>query len=88
MTRTTATLSAIASIAEREAQEDDNNEGKPHPKTKIPSPYKEDGILTARETPELQVKTRAMCGSAHLLLLNIQNRQIFDMDPRRAHANT
>jgi hypothetical protein len=36
---------------------------------------KEDGILTARKTQELQAKTRAMYGSAHLL--NIQDRQIF-----------
>jgi hypothetical protein len=37
---------------------------------------KEDGILTASETQELQAKTRAMYSSAHLL--NIQDRQIFD----------
>jgi hypothetical protein len=37
---------------------------------------KEDGILTAGETQELQAKTRAMYGSAHLL--HIQDRHIFD----------
>jgi hypothetical protein len=63
---------------------------------------KEDGIMSAREMQELQAKTRAMYGSAHLL--NIYDRQIFDnplderldsrlsdikeRDSRREHANT
>jgi hypothetical protein len=35
---------------------------------------KEDGILTARETQELQAKTRAMYSSAHLLNKPIEER--------------